>query len=298
MDGAVRENRDFIPGDGPGKRERDREEGRDMKKSKTVWSLILALVMTGALASSLAASGVGAVVWYAKWDPAWDDMMKNPDIEGTSGNYFEMDPSWMYGPTLSLDITDTWKISTTALFGNYEYRSGYTDSTGKKRVFEGKEFKWDSDLTLQYKYSSYMFFFGGLKYQGYKSQTDFVRLGSSDQELSRVSSKAKYYQYGPGLGVGFNLPLWGPTSVVYNINFVAQYATDDQEEDKTADYWVYGINTLLGLAYYSKALDTSFLLGGKYQMFHCKGQDGSDNEKNNGKNDYFYGVIVSAVYNF
>ena len=95
-------------------------------------------------------AGIGITVWYAQWKPAWEDEMKNPDLDGVTENYFDMNPSFMYGPTLSFDIMNQWKISTTALFGNFDYECGYTMSTGKKRVFQGEEFKWDSDVTLQY----------------------------------------------------------------------------------------------------------------------------------------------------
>jgi len=218
-------------------------------------------------------------------------------VKRNTGNYFEMDPSFMYGPTLSLDISNKWKISTTALFGNFEYETGYTFVTsGRKRVLKGEEFKWDADITLQYLFNRYLFLFGGIKYQGYNSETDITILNSSGVVLNEFSSETRYYQYGPGLGIGCALPLWDSTILSCNINFIGEYATDNDSEDKTADYWVYGINTTLGVAYYSKMLRTSFFLGAKFQMFHYVGQDGTDAEKSDGKNDLFYGIIFSAVY--
>lgn len=87
-------------------------------------------------------------------------------------------------------------------------------------------------------------------------------------------------------------------SCVYNCNIIGQYATDDESEDTTADYWIYGINTMLGISYYSEALSMLFVLGYKYQFYHYLGQDGSDNEKNDGENDRFHGIVFSAVYIF
>ncbi len=242
---------------------------------------------------------VGATLWYAWWNPTYDDMLADPPAYTTSGNYFKMDPAFMYGPMFSVNFGQAWKISATGLFGQYKYNAGWTNTTQpRRRYITGEEFKWDSDITLQYSLMQYLHVYFGIKYQGYTAETRFDTYSTLTGELLNTLEfdKVKYHQYGPGVGVASSVNIVWSLYMTGSFSIIGEYATDDNDKG-SADYWVYGFNALAGVSYYIEGIHTTVSIGAKYQLFRYTGQDGNEeNEKSDGLYDHFYGFYCTVIY--
>jgi len=203
----------------------------------------------------------GATAWYTEWDYKDD---------ASSG--VKYDPSFLYGPVLSLSMTQDLNLSFVFLYGEFDMDTG-NDNIPIKR--------YDSDITLNYRLNSYFKVFLGGKYVGF----------TWDPE-------GKHQALGPGAGVSSILPVGGNFFV---LGYVSGMYLWGEEEDPSRDYKAdareYGMNASLSLAYYISAASTTISIGGRYQQIDIK-YDGSDNDVTPDSKSRFYGVTLTAVYSF
>lgn len=193
---------------------------------------------------------VGASTWYCWWT-------------GGSPTDEEPDPTFLYGPALSVKFNDEFNLTFVYLYGKY-------DMPGMDDKFKRK----DSDLALNYRLNNFFKVFAGLKYLGV-STTGF-----------------DWYGVGPGLGLSAAFPVAENLFLLANVSGFHIWSTEDQEGKSKTHAKGYGINSTLSLAYYIAPASTTISLGGRYQFINS---DYKDSEVETTK---FYGVTLAATYTF
>lgn len=221
---------------------------------KTTWCrfALLALLAATIVAPARADAGVslGLSSWYAWWD--------------TSPDYgYETDPEPLYGPVLGVDFAERWSLTSVLLMGTYYAKSDMGFEEHKYR-------RYDSDTALNYSLNRYFKVFAGFKYMRY-----------DEPDIKQIS-------YGPGIGMGFTLPLTDSLFAIANVS--AMYLFGLQRGVYT-DYTEAGFNTALGLAYYITPIATTITAGVRYQVFETRSVDEDQTH-------HFYGVTLAAVWHF
>lgn len=207
---------------------------------------------------------VGATAWYTTWD-----------YEDDTSTGVEYDPSFLYGPILSLAMTPDLSLSFVFLYG--KFTMNFESSDGSEDIN-----RYDSDLTLNYRISSYFKLFAGAKYIGFTWSED-----------------GKHQALGPGAGVSAIFPLGNDFFVLGYIS--GMYLKGNEKGTKSDNYDVkaneYGGNASLSLAYYIPSASTTISLGGRYQQLKIEYTD-SNNNMTPDSISRFYGVTLTAVYTF
>ncbi|HSV95459.1 MAG TPA: hypothetical protein VLM75_00850 [Spirochaetota bacterium] len=239
---------------------------------------IVALIVSAAVCATTfmppanaeaAGMSVGASTWYSEWE-----------FESQDGSTINSEWSPMYGPVVGIDFAKDWSVTTVFLTGNYKFEpSGIPMSINYRR--------YDSDTTLNYSIFKWLKVFGGLKYMRYDARDSGVvpPFGSAD---------FKHYTYGPGLGLGFTLPLYESLFALANISVMRLHGktTDNNMADT---YCIEtGYNAAVSLAYYIDSMSTTLSLGWRHQYFESNDRN---TEGGNSKLT-FSGVTLAAVYNF
>jgi len=207
---------------------------------------------------------LGAAAWYSWWE-----------MEGDSGGS-DIEPTILYGPVLSIGLSDNWNLSSVFLYGRFIMK--HDEETGVK---EEKVKRFDSDTSLNYNLSSYFKVFVGLKAMGYSYPSGYNRSA------------------GPAFGLGITLPLGSNFFILGNLSGMYNYGrtktmSEEGQETVISNLTAPGANSTLSLAYYITSASTTVTLGGRYQYFeiHYESERVSDIELS------FYGVTLSIVYSF
>lgn len=205
---------------------------------------------------------VGATGWYTAWD-----------YKDDASSDVEYSPSFLYGPVLSLAMTQDINMSFVFLYGEFDMDTG-SETIPIKR--------YDSDLTLNYRISSYFKLFLGGKYVGFT-----------------WSDNGKHQALGPGAGISSVIPIGGNFFILGYIS--GMYLKGSEEGDKNRSYNAkadeYGCNASLSLAYYIPAASTTVSLGGRYQQININ-YDSTENGYVSDSISRFYGVTLTAIYSF
>lgn len=216
----------------------------------------------------------GAATWFAWWD--FDDHDSTTESE--------IDPAFLYGPSLSAKFSDDFNLTFQFLYGTFDWIDTY-DGEDHKYKFS----RTDSDLALNYRLNSYFKVFAGCKYMGYKRT-----------EYGAVTHQG----LGPGAGVSMVVPLGANFYLLGNFSGFYLYGKDEMDQEGMdltikSKYHEYGTNSSLALAYYIEAADTTLSIGGRYQDvksdYYYNSYEGADNSDMDHK---FYGVTASATYSF
>ena len=215
----------------------------------------IGLIIPSALTAAEMSAGV--TTRFSWWD------FHNPSNSSDP----EIDPSLLYGPALSLKVSDDFNLTFVFLYGLFELDQGSDGTEEIHRI--------DSDLAINYRLNNYFKLFAGAKYMGY-SMVDF-----------------KHRSAGPGAGISAVFPLAGSFFILGNISGLYLWGREDNSSDKI-DYNEYGGNAGLSLAYYIVPASTTINLGGRYQYF-ITNHDESTYKNNTHK---FYGITLSAIYSF
>lgn len=235
-----------------------------MKKNIFITSISFILIFFIAQTALHAADlSVGATGWYTAWDFEWDGTDK-----------IEYDPGFLYGPVLSLAMTQDLSLSFVFLYGEFtQVMDEYNEEMDLER--------YDSDLTMNYRISNYFKLFAGAKY---------IAFTWPDGEHKAI---------GPGAGISGILPLGNDFFVLGYISgmylFGNEEGTIEQDYDTTAHE--YGGNASISLAYYIPAASTTISLGGRYQQIKIEYDDKLDGMVEDSMSR-FYGVTLTAVYTF
>ncbi len=206
---------------------------------------------------------IGATAWYTAWDYSQD---------GPDG--VKYDPAFLYGPVLSLAMTPDISMSFVFLYGKFQMNFESNNSSIDLS-------RYDSDLTLNYRISSYFKIFAGAKYFG------FTWPGGG-----------KHAALGPGTGISSIFPIGGDFFILAYISGL--YLMGNENGDTSRNYDVktkeYGGNGSISLAYYIPTTSTTISLGGRYQQLWINYEEHPEGIENSLSK--FYGVTVTAVYTF
>ncbi|MCU0846137.1 MAG: hypothetical protein MUC76_14585 [Spirochaetes bacterium] len=234
-----------------------------MKKRVTVaaFACMIAFSPLYTPAADAAGISVGMASWYAYWE-----------IEPANG--LDFDPALLYGPVLGVDFAERWALTSVFL-------TGYYDVVPEASPFEFRYRRYDSDTALNYSLNRYFKVFAGFKYMRY--DISIIDDGGMGMDFSM-----KHYSYGPGVGIGLSLPLSDSLFAIANVSGMYLFGKDNRE---TEDFVEPGVNTALALAWYIAPISTTITAGGRYQYFRSIEKDDDTDFK-------FYGLTLSAVYNF
>lgn len=286
--------------------------------------MVCFLVPVSAVAMNL---NIGINTFYAWWSPSFKDLMTNkttvlhPAVRPYNAQ-FNMCPSFLVGPSLSMTLPAGFSLSAVFLWGgwyharadilNYQISSAniFTDSYSMDIK------KWDLDVLLNYQLTEYMKIFTGLKYQGYNY--DF-----SDHQYLLPSFYHYYFtattynrSVGPGIGVSFNLNLAGPLYLLVNASALYLYTNLRINMIATSHlksvYNAIGFNGTVSLAWYIEPASVTISLGFRYQYLHYFMWDSQTNDwyysmavapsgARGNRNiltsdDHFYGITLAAIY--
>ena len=211
---------------------------------------------------------IGATTWYSWWK--FDGGGDNPDI----------DPTFLYGPALSVKFNDDFNLTFVYLYGKFESEET-NDKSGIPVTTKEKTKRKDSDVALNYRLNDYFKVFAGAKYMGF-SAPGFEHSG-----------------IGPGVGLSATYPV--AENLFLLATFSGFYLWSEEKhngnnKNETYDFKEYGINSTLSLAYYIASVSTTVSLGGRFQYFKIK-YDESEASNPDG-NMKFYGITLTATYSF
>ncbi len=225
------------------------------------------------IASTLYAAdlGVGISAWYADWK------MESKSL-GTSN----LKPALFVGPTISYQFEDKWSITLIALatLNKYEQKISTNNSIRYRR--------YDVDCTLNYQISQYIKFFAGVKYLAFDFNSD------NDNGIN--------HGVGPGAGIGFSFPIVSNIYLLGIISGIYGYGLETVENPppgspENRNFYSFGINSSLQLAYYLQAVETTITAGYRYQYIQLHYLDYGTDEDNKYDN-HFKGFTASVTKSF
>lgn len=261
----------------------------------------------------------GLSLWYAKWSPHWENEFRDVFAdESSEKSHFNMENTYLYGPVVSIGLTDRLSLAANFLYGKYEASCIKMWYEGAPRVIQAKMEidKYDSDILFSYSlFRNIQLFFGG-KYQRYN-------LHEKDQGLYQIASDPFYRDlisnsYGPGLGLGISLPAGENFAILMNLSGLYLFTTieDKWSEESgsnppsyTYKLHAYGVNSSISLAYFISDANITIVTGFRYQYLTYKQKSVSKKNYDSGdefrfprdydsEKDKFFGISIAAVYKF
>ena len=242
---------------------------------------------------------VGATTWYA-WGSRYENTL---DYSIRKNSEYAFDPTFLYGPAVSVKLNDDFNLTFVYLFSKFKYIENVYEDNGDSFFVESKIKRSDLDLALNYRLNNYLKLFAGAKYLAYE-----IKLSYDDYNEGHCYSSSKHNSIGPGLGINCTYPvtdnifILGTLSGFYLFSagekFEDHFMYDkDRPVDLTIGYNEYGINTNISVAYYIYQISTVISLGFRYQYFITDYYDYDPFYIDNIKNQ-FYGVTLSVTYTF
>lgn len=235
-----------------------------MRKNLFVTSIsFIVLFFISQTALHAADFSVGATTWYTAWD-----------YKDDADTGIEYDPAFLYGPVLSLTMSDDLSLSFVFLYGQFTMNIENDPPMDLNR--------YDSDLTLNYRIRNNFKLFAGAKYMGFT-----------------WGDNGKHAALGPGAGISAVFPLGNNFFLLGYVS--GMYLMGNEDGDKSREYNAeadeYGGNGSLSLAYYINGTSTTLSLGGRYQQLKIDYTDDNDGNTPDSMSK-FYGVTLTAVYTF
>jgi len=291
--------------------------------------IILFSLSTGLRAATFS---MGPSVWYAWWDP----------IFSIGTNDFEMDPAPLYGVALGLGFTN-WNFGLRVYYGQYEaswtQNITYSDNTRSSTRYENIEVsRLDIDFVATRKINNEFKWFLGLKIQYYETsgEGNFIYYAANpvNNEQGTIPYGIDEIRLGPGIGLSYTANLGNSFFLIGNTSALlllyefrpnypgySKSQTDGNKIEKEGDEHglkysalAYGINLTLDIAYYASSLNTTFLLGYRFQGVRFKtnsyeSEYGGDEQfapdygtatedVYDGEYEYFHGISLTAIYSF
>lgn len=253
---------------------------------------------------------IGMYSFYAKWNPSFSD------------NYhdFQNEPMLMWGPYLSVKYFGKLSLSFLAIQNlsnpsavSYNYEG--TGTAGAYRInSDSKSGRGDYDLTIGYNFTERLNFFAGYKLSAFgfldtRAKIDTNVNSSYSLFDDSMSDGAACIVYGGAAGLSYTLPVYESffmtlgTSLLYSDALIdwstttfSESSTVLTQETSTHTYKYKGIgsNSTINLSYYLESMNTSIILGGRFQVIHYMNEDSPGTPTL--KNDYFYGITLAAVF--
>jgi hypothetical protein len=263
-----------------------------MRTSRTyalafIIAFMLAIAPRPAYTASL---NIGGTVWFAWWNFSLENAIRGAAMPHLSlYNRYRMKPTFLYGPSLSLDFAEHFSISAMFIYTDTYRIYSRTVSILSPTEFERSTHavsRYDLDTTFSYAPVSFFKIFTGFKFQGY----DFTgRVRETDLDGTGFRKNwitGRDRSLGAGLGIGFTVPiaeglyfLWNISGLYLNMRF--HYYTDFFKLETSPSvlyipgevdirYWYhsYGGNTNASLAYVIQRISSTIIFGFRYQVLY------------------------------
>lgn len=268
--------------------------------------------------------GVGLASWFAWWNPVIEYYLNHTGKNQiTVSESFTIDPNFLYGPIITIS-SGNWNLSTVYVFGRYRMshsNRAYFPIMSAPYFWPGFSessqdvWKHDLDATLSYRISDVIKFFVGFKYQHYsidRSGGAILMVGATPYPCPGTGAM-DFNGYGLGMGLSFTIPVGHNFYILWNVSAIGMLNIIRLDSrmlylgyilpDSGTGYFISpGANTTLSLAYYIESASTTISLGFRYQYIHYLRSGGDLTAQvarmGNDNRDQFYGVMISAVYNF
>ncbi len=248
---------------------------------------------------------IGAIGQFTWWKPVWQKTPLTVNITSFVPSYtFNIKPSYLYGPILSVFFNPAWGLSGSFVYSQYRATTrSYTillSGGGYPPLIipvslTRTAIKMDADLLINYVINRYVKIFFGPKYQGY-----------SYTEKAIASKKVMYHSVSLGFGTSFTVPIvstffFQPAISIFGLlgwekrnggsNLLG--STDKQSNNTlitTAN--ALGANGSLALGYFIQAAHLTLSAGYKAQyIYYFK----KSNPQYVNKFDLFHGAFVSLI---
>ena len=277
--------------------------GTPMAESHTVKNnltlLILAIALLPAIFSDSSKAHAyditaGATTWYA-WGKQYN---YQKDKKARFNSLVESDPSFLYGPAISVKYDDDFNLTFVFLYGRFE-----SEKSEFKRI--------DSDLALNYKLNDYLKVFAGLKFLSYGVMpTKLNFFGETNFIIDDIDT---HTSYGTGLGLSATVPiienLFG-LATLSGLYLLGNQKFDIEKaiitgpppgmhiEYRSIKIWYheYGVNTNASIAYYISNWSTVVSLGGRLQYIIADYK--SNDIYVSSIRFLIYGMTLTATYTF
>ena len=246
---------------------------------------------------------VGATTWYA-WGSRYENTNDGYGNNKRTNNNYAFDPSFLYGPAISVKFNDDFNLTFVYLYSKFDYTEKLHEDYGGSLFVKSNIKRSDSDLTINYKLNDYLKLFVGAKYLGYE-----IKLSNDDpMDEEHYYSNSRHNSIGPGLGLNCTCPITGNIFILGTISGFYLFSPGEKFEDYymydrdrptkiTIGYNEYGINTNISVAYYISQISTVISLGFRYQYFITDYKEYEPFLINNIKNQFF-GITLTATYTF
>ncbi len=274
---------------------------------------------------------LGGTVWYAWWLPSWqNNLVGKPDTTPLNERLFVDMPDYsqradaLYGPVLSLNFSRQIVLSSVFVTGQYmahaegSYFAPESDYSGINANYlnaDRENRKYDSDTTIAWNITSATRIYLGFKFQGYdyRYTARWILKMYTARILAFARGSSEVRQFGPGIGIDWTIHLFGNVFLMAGVSgsFMAGSETMDLDpvllstgtmifsHYKKGIYQTCGANSSVSLAYYFSEINTSVVLGGRYQFLgylQRKGDRGFTDF--DGTYDHFFGITFSVIYTF
>jgi len=247
-----------------------------MKKILVSLFLFISLFTFAASSINAAVLSAGASTWYTTWDL--------PSEAGV-----EIDPFLLYGPLLSVKLSQDFSLSTVFLYSNFDAVSPEDPAYSQPEItFDMTRI--DSDTALNYRLTDKLKLITGLKVMWYKMAATYPADPPAMPEPQEIEST--HYGLGPALGLSLTIPLYGNFFLMGNLSAMYLWTTSTHQELDDEHSHEYGFNAGVSVAYYIAKASVTVMLGGRYQSFT------SDEADDDEPWSTFYGVTLGAVYSF
>jgi hypothetical protein len=244
----------------------------------------------------------GATTWYA-FGSRYEDVKDGCSRENTS---YAFDPTFLYGPALSVKFNNDFNLTFVFLYGKFDYKENYLETGGIadfQHNMKSRAARSDSDLALNYRLNDYFKTFAGIKYMSYKIDIshDATAFGGDN-----LWTHIKHVSVGPGIGLSGTLPIIDNIFALATISGFYLWSAGEKFNDNwiyapradlTIGYNEYGINSTLSIAYYIADWSTVISLGGRFQYFIIDYYEYEPFLINSITNK-IYGITLTATYSF
>lgn len=255
---------------------------------------------------------LGGMTWYSWWS-AWYEMWNPVRVVTTKEiiNQVSVNPSFLYGPLVSMRLPRHVQLSTTVLYGEFEKkRRGWlltssssaplvpvTDNNRIRRV------DWDTSMSVSL--NRYLKLFGGFKYGMYRCH---IKKTALSQAVATSADVVKLYnEFAPGLGFGVTVRVIQNFFFQCSSSFVVKFVDYSNKGSNlvlipTGNYlfpenykrliYKVGCNSNINFAYWIEPIKTTVSIGFRYQVYRTidPGKDGGQ------KFDHFYGATALVMY--
>jgi len=276
----------------------------------------MVFLLAGFTAAHAVNVSLGVNAWYLWWLPNFEDNFRGDGNAITAadpanysqayGDTWTLDPGFMVGPVLTLQISEQWSLGLIALFSqeftvesSYKIDAPIYAYTNTARHTLNIR-RYDGDLTVNYRISPGLGLFGGFKYLQWDGSGTYDITTIPNVYTAHTDHTTEGRQTGPALGLSFAHPLAGTLFFTASAsgllmrtreeNRVVTTDTTPSYSDVTTKkkYWSRGFNGMAGLGYHIASMRSTLLIGWRYQ--YLRNEDVP--------RDIFYGVTATAMYTF